>query len=705
MQKVLEVAVILSAVDRMTRVVNTAVNNVVTKLDGVQKKSAAISSQSFQVGRDFGAMGFSMAAALAMPVKAAADFETGMANVRKVVDGLNDTNALNDFGAQILELSREIPLPVNQLQELVAAGGRMGIPKDQLIAYTREVSKMAIAFDAVPGDIGEQMGKLATVFNIPIPAIGKLGDVINYLDDNAISKGTEIIDVMRRVAGTAQQVGLGANNVAALASTFLTLGSTVEVAGTSANALIRELSIAELQPKRFQDGLRALGMSAKDLKNDMAVDPQNTILKVLDRINSMPKSQQIGITTQLFGKEYGDDIAKLSNSITEYRRQLGLLNDPKLNGSMQREFAIRQATANFQMQLFKNNIQEVYIAFGNTLLPMLNKWMTSMRPVIGDIVKWIKENKVLVGTIASIAAKLAALSIAISVLSFLFGGVMKVIQGASFVLENWTKISGFAVKAMGKLSYAFGVLRTYSTLAFTAIARGLNVVRIAMMANPILAVAIAIAAIVLVIYANWDTIGPWFKKMWEKVKVIFTATWEWIKNFFMKYTLYGLIISNWGNIGKAFNTFYNAGKNIVTMLWNGIKSMASKPVEAIKDVVAKMREYLPFSPAKVGPLKDLHRVKIVETIAQAVRPMPLVRAFGSVARAAADALAPTGSMIGAAAGGAGGGMTINFQPNITWSGQVTEQGKTDMMSMLKQYEGELVRMVEQAMERKKRTAY
>ena len=677
MQRALEVAVILSATDRMTRVVNTATANVVSKLQKMENASRKVSERSLSVARDAGAVGLAVGAALAIPIKQAAEFETGMANVRKVVDGLADPAALNAFSQQILALSREIPLPINQLQELVAAGGRMGIPRDQLIQYTREVAKMAMAFDAAPGEIGEQMGKLATVFNIPISEIGRLGDAINYLDDNTTARGTDIIDVMRRVGGTAQQVGLAAPNVAALAATFLSLGSSAEVSATASNALIRELAIAQQQPARFQRGLAALGVSAAELQKNMAINPQNTILDVLNRINALPAQKKVGVTTQLFGKEYGDDIARLSGGIASYRKQLELLNDPKLSGSMQREFAIRQQTANAQMQIFQNNIREVGIEFGTTLLPMLNDAIKALRPIIMDVSRWIRENQKLVAGIGAALAVFAGFSLALSGVMAVVGGVARAVEVGMFVFQNLSKGVGLVVKVF-------------------------NILRLVVLANPVLAIITAIGLAVFIIYKNWNTIGPWFAKLWEGVKKIFWKLWEWLKYFFLNFTLYGLIIKHWGDITKIASRFYNAGVGIVKALWNGIKSLAMKPVEAIRDVVTKMREYLPFSPAKVGPFKDLHKVKIVQTIAQAITPAPLTRAMGAVARAAADVLAPTPAMQTA---GGGGGITVNFQPNITWQGGVTEQNKTDLLAMLRQYEGELVKMVETAMDRKQRAKY
>lgn len=678
MQKALEIAIILAAVDRMTAVVNKAVGNVVTKLQGVQKRADAVAKTAFATGRDLGAMGLAAGAALAYPIKAAADFETGMANVRKVVDGLNDAKSIADMGRDIRVLSRELPIAQSELLDLVAAGGRMGVPKAELLDYTRLVAKMATAFDSPAAEIGEQMGRLATVFKIPINNVGALADAVNYLDDNAISKGADIMDVMRRVGGTAQQVGLAAPKVAALASTFLTLGNTVETAATASNAIIRELSIATIQPGRFQEGLSKLGISAAAIQKSMTVDPQNTILGVLEKINALPKSKQIEVTTQLFGKEYGDDVAKLSQGINEYRRQLGLLNDPKLNGSVQREFAIRSQTANAQAQLLKNNLNEVAVVAGNALLPVLNRIIVAVRPILERLTAWIERNQELTAKIGMVIGGFAAFSLAAAGVSFVIGGVAKAISVALTVFSAVVKIGGFLIRVFN----------------------GIRIV-VAVLGGPVSLAIAAIAVAAFLIYKYWGNIVSFFTRIWTGIKSTFLAGWEWIKGFFLNYTLPGLIIKHWGDLKAVANMFYNAGKNIVTSIWEGIKSLAMKPVEAIKDIVTKVREFLPFSPAKVGPLRDLHRVRIVETIAATMKPGPMVQAMSNVATvtAATGGRRSVGSVSAAA-----GGITLNFSPTIN-VGPGSATNRADILDVLRQFQPEILRLIEDAMDRKNRARF
>jgi TP901 family phage tail tape measure protein len=319
-----------------------------------------------------------MAAPFVWAAKSAMDFETAMLGVAKQAEGARDengklTSVYYEMRKQIQMLGREIPIANTEIAKMVESSLRMGVAKEQVIDFTREVAKMATAFDSTPDVIAEQMGKIANVMGIPIQKIKDLGDTINYLDDKSLAKGMDIIEVLQRSGGVFKQVNMNPHQAAALASTFLSLGKSPEVAATATNALIRELAIAEQQPKRFQNALKELGMTAKEVNKGMVTDPQGTILKVLDKLNSLDKEKQAAVTTGLFGKEYGDDIAALAGGIKEYRRQLALLKEEGRKGSMDREFSARMQTTAAQLEITKNSVNELATNLGTVLLPPLNK--------------------------------------------------------------------------------------------------------------------------------------------------------------------------------------------------------------------------------------------------------------------------------------------------------------------------------------------
>ena len=351
---------------------------------------------------------------LLQPLKAASKFEDAMLGVAKQLDGARDaqgnlTPTFFKMREEIQALGRTIPMATNDLAEMTAAGLRMGVAGDEVIDFVKTSSMMAAAFELPAGKLAEEMGKIAGVYKIPIKEIGGLADAINYLDDNAQSQGGDIIEVMKRIGGVATMVGMSAKDAAALGSTFLTLGASAEVAATASNAVIRELSVAASQPKRFHDALDALGLKSKDVQAGMVKDATGTIQMVLEKLNSKEISDEkrLTIATMLFGKEYGDDVAKLAGGIEEYRRQLKLANSEEAKGSMARESAARDKTMSAQWQMLNNQIQEAMVVIGEQLMPAAKEIMGVAGVVLEDLTKWAKNNGPLLRDIFNTAMKMA----------------------------------------------------------------------------------------------------------------------------------------------------------------------------------------------------------------------------------------------------------------------------------------------------------
>ncbi len=455
-------------------------------IDQSNRGMAAGRSQMAGAGVMLGATAAAAATAF-VPIMQAAAFEKAMLGVAKQVEGARDesgklTQVYFDMARQIQLLGREMPMATNEIADMVAAGARMGIAKDELIQFTRTAGMMASAFELPAGELADQMGKIATLFKIPIPRIGELADVINYLDDNAISKGGDIIEVMKRIGGTAAFVKMPAKEAAALASTFLTLGSSAEIAATASNAAMRELSIATMQPKRFQAGLAAIGMDAKKVQQDMSKDATGTILSVLDALNKLPDEKRLTVATQLFGKEYGDDLAKLATSVEEYRRQLALANSDKAAGSMLREHEARLQTTTAQWEIAKNRVTELGVNIGAVLLPPLNQLMGVLGAATSVLADFTREHPTLVANIATVAGALLG------------------------SLAAWN-----AVKfGIGAVTWAW------------------NAMKLAMATNPIGLVVMGLVTAAALIYQNWEPIKGFFTGIFNSIRETVSGAIDWI---------------------------------------------------------------------------------------------------------------------------------------------------------------------------------
>ncbi|MBI2306107.1 MAG: phage tail tape measure protein [Rhodocyclales bacterium] len=475
-------------------------------------KTNALRSKMATTGAGITAGGAAVGLPVAKATKDFADFETAMLGVARQVDGARDENGkltatYYEIGQAVKSMSERLPLSANEIARIVEGGARMGIQgKDNLLTYTELTAVMAAAFDLPVDKVGEDIGKISQLYKVPIKDIHQLGDTINWLDDNALSKGGEIIDVMKRIAGTADMVKMNFREAAALGSTFLSLGATPEIAASASNAMMRELSVATMQSKRFREGLGMLKMDAKAIQFGMSKDATGTILKVLDAIKALPEQQQLEAATRLFGKEFGDDAAKLASNLDEYRRQLKLVNDEKARGSMGRENSARNDTINARMTMAKNALINLSSDLGEHMKPALVATMEKTLGIVKAMRAWAAENPQLASGIITVVKWLAVGLTVIGGLTLAAAAVLGPLAMIKFALTTLGISGGLAGGALALLKGAlFGPIKMLLWLGSLA------------MAHPIIALIAALAAGALYVWSNWDTIGPKFKALLDGI--------------------------------------------------------------------------------------------------------------------------------------------------------------------------------------------
>jgi hypothetical protein len=188
-----------------------------------------------------------------------------------------------------------------------------------------------------------------------------------------------------------------------------------------------------------------------------------------------------------------------------------------------------------------------------------------------------------------------------------------------------------------------------------------------------------------------------FSGIWTFVKDVFSSFWGWVKSLASKAWEYITwpFKAAWKYISGLGTTFFNAGKNIISSIWNGIKSFVNRPIQAIKNMVHKIRNLLPFSPAKEGPLRDLHKIRLVETIAATITANPLVSAMSQALGKFGNYNRNIPQPIGSSAHG-GGSIVIHYSPTI--NGEANP-------SMLRNQAKQIADMVNEQMRKKERTKF
>jgi phage-related tail protein len=382
---------------------------------------------------------------------------------------------------------------------------------------------------------------------------------------------------------------------AALGSTFLSLGAAPEIAASASNAMVRELSIATMQSKRFFEGMDLLKLNPAEIEKQMTTDAIGTIQRVLEKVNRLPQDKRLSAMTMLFGKEFGDDAAKLANNLPELQRQLRLTSGGGANGSMQKESDINKDSLSAQWLLVKTGAQNAFSSLGETLREPLLSIMNTVKAVTGTFRRWVEENPRLAGGLLKVGAAFAALAVVLGTVMLAVAALL----GPLALMRLQFSILG--IKGGG----AFGLISSAISGA------GKSVVWLGrlMMANPILAAMSLIAMGAIYIWQNWETLGPKFRALWEAISNGVSAAWAIVRQTIsQKWTE---IISDIAALPEKFKAM---GSAIIDSVLDGI----NEKWEALKSKLASVTDYLPDW--MTGNTTTTPQVQIVG--AAAPRPIP-----------------------------------------------------------------------------------
>lgn len=696
MNKALEIAVVLSAVDRMSQVFNSAVNASQAKLKEFQQGY----QNSFSTGTKFVVAGLAVAASLSPAIEAYAELEDSSTRLKTVMmaDGAILSSNFDKVNQIAVDLGNKLPGTTADFQNMFATLLRSGITEKSIMEGVGKASAyLAVGLKLPYEEAAKAAAKLKEATGTADSEMLDFMDTIARVNQLGV-ESSEMQYAFSRSAGALKLLNIqgleASKSIASVYAQLIKTGASGETVGTGMTSIFNSF----LNPTKmaaFNKEAAKMGLSFEfvDKKTGQFKGVENMIAQ-FDRLRGFNPVQRASLVQALLGP--GQDAAFMNTLITQ---GIGGYNE------MQRKMA-SQATLNAKVDAQLGTIKNIWEASTGTWTNALasfgaafSKELKFIATLLGNIAGWLQK----FSEAHPKLMKFVGLFIAISAAVMILVGVFFIAKAAVF--------------------------------AFNAV----------LLANPIILIIAAIIAAAVAIYVYWDDIVDFFKTVWDRIKSYFFSAWEWIKGIFVKFNTWFkgwgkyvllpllpfiaiplLIINNWDKISAFFvglwdsvvgsfksawnwistiaKGFYNIGKTIVTMIWNGIKAMASKPVEAIKDIVQKMRNFLPFSPAKEGPFKDLHKIKIVETIAQSIKPAPMVNAIAGVTRASVNAInskAPT-QMAAATAGG--GSVTINYSPQITISG-----GGKDAMdsfeSLLRQHKDELMRIFNDEVHRKHRLSF
>lgn len=215
----------------------------------------------------------------------------------------------------------------------------------------------------------------------------------------------------------------------------------------------------------------------------------------------------------------------------------------------------------------------------------------------------------------------------------------------------------------------------------------------------------------------WGSVKGWFSNLWSNVKSGISNAWGGIKDWFSNLQPVEWMRGAWENVGTFFENlgprFYEWGKNLLQGLWNGITSMVDKIVEGMKNIGRRIANGFKSilginSPSRLfaeyglnitqGLVVGLDRGgAIVENATEGVA----MQATRGITQSMQSSTVNTSTIVG----GGNTGPSITYAPQITFAGSTTREARDEFGKMLKQHANEIMELIRKYEENKTRLSF
>lgn len=197
------------------------------------------------VGNKMKAVGQSMSLYVTAPiaamvggaVKAAIDFESAFAGVRKTVD--TSEAGFKKLEKGIRDMAQTLPTSASDIAAVAESAGQLGIAEDNILGFTRTIIDLGESTNLTREQAATEFARFANIVGMSQNDFDKLGSSLVALGNNYATTESEISSMAMRLAGQGKQVKMSESDILALAATMSSLGIEAEAGGTAMSTILK----------------------------------------------------------------------------------------------------------------------------------------------------------------------------------------------------------------------------------------------------------------------------------------------------------------------------------------------------------------------------------------------------------------------------------------------------------------------------------
>ena len=317
---------------------------------------------------------------------------------------------------------------------------------------------------------------------------------------NASKLGMADFGLAMQYAG-APAAALGVN-IEELGTAMAIMSNNGIEASTIGTSLRSTLSRLASPPKEAAKALAELGISAADLqKGDGSfIGLAGAIDLLRGKMEGLSDVQQVAALKAIAGEDaYSGLLALVKTSPEAYQQMTDAITNS--SGSSHEAYTKMQDTLKGSIDALMSSVEALGISFGSALAPTIRSAADGLKGIADAFTAMSPATRSMVIDVAAGIMAFTGLTFAISKGLTIAGGFMTTYGQIGRVL------AGHAIRNKA-LQYSIqGIVRGFSLLRTAGLA----------MMGPMGLVVAAIALGAVVIYKNWDKLGPFFAKLWGTV--------------------------------------------------------------------------------------------------------------------------------------------------------------------------------------------
>lgn len=415
-----------------------------------------------------------LVASVGMVTKAAVDYESAFAGVKKTVDE-TATVSYKNLSDGIRQMAKELPASAVEIANVAEVAGQLGIKAEDILTFSRTMIDMGESTNLSAEEAATAIAKIANILGLTSDEYGRFGASVVDLGNNFATTERDIVEMTNRLAAGGKLAGLTAPDILGLATAMSSVGIEAEAGGTAMTQTLTAIGNAvSLTTKDSADDLaliaKVAGTTSEEFQKAWKEKPAEALQAFIKGLNTAREQganmdailMKLGMT----GIRQGNMLKSLALSSDKMSAAVARSNKAwKENTALTNEANKRYETTESQLKMFKNQVTDLAIEFGGPLLKALRDGLTAAKPWIDTLAKMAKQFSSMSEEQQINVLKWAALTAGAGPALSILGKGFGIIGNLTKALGWLTKGTGKAVGGMSLMLKTFQAFRTTGNLS------------------------------------------------------------------------------------------------------------------------------------------------------------------------------------------------------------------------------------------------